>query len=186
MRFPRTCLSEDLCTKILPTFQLPTPIAPPGRGGLAFRWHGTVNLLLFLVVHTGQMEVAVEATKDADHYIRELRAFRRRHRHLKGVLLIQDGDPSHTAGDTKEYWSGCQGWWRRRFTPAHASWLNQAELLVGAFGYHYLKRDSWGSREEFVEHVLASGPEYNWRYAHPFDWTWTNQQMRVWFAKHAH
>jgi DDE superfamily endonuclease len=147
--------------------------------------HGTVNLLLFLVVHTGQMEVAVEATKDAEHYIRALRAFRRRHRHLKGVFLVQDGDPSHTAADTAEYWAGCRGWWRPRLTPAHASWLDQAELLVGAFGYHYLKRGSWGSREEFIEYVLACGPEYNWRYAHPFEWTWTNQQMRVWFAKHA-
>ena len=147
--------------------------------------HGTVNLLLFLIVPTGQMEVAVEATKDADHYIRQLRAFRRRHRHLKGVFLVQDGDPSHTAGDTEAYWAGCRGWWRPRFTPAHASWLNQAELLVGAFKYHYLRRGSWGRREEFIEHVLASGPEYNWRYAHPFEWTWTNQKMRQWFAKHA-
>lgn len=147
--------------------------------------HGTVNLLLFLIVPTGQMEVAVEATKDADHYIRALRAFRRRHRHLKGVFLIQDGDPSHTAGDTEEYWSACRGWWRPRFTPAHASWLNQAELLVGAFGYHYLKRGSWRRREEFIEHVFVSVPEYNGLYAHPFEWTWTNQRMRQWFAKHA-
>ncbi len=147
--------------------------------------HGTVNLLLFLVVHTGRMEVAVEATKDAGHYIRELRDFHRRHRGLKGVFLIQDGDPSHTAGDTAVYWSGSQGWWRPRFTPAHASWLNQAELLAGAFGYHYLKRGSWSSREEFIEHVLASGPEYNRLYALPFERTWTNQQMRQWFAAHA-
>ena len=147
--------------------------------------HGTVNLLLFLVVHTGQMEVAVEATKDAKHYLRALRAFRRRHRHLKGVFLIQDGDPSHTAGDTAKYWAGCRGWWRPRFTPAHASWLNQAELLVGAFGYRYLRRGSWGSREEFIEHVVASAPEYNGLYAHPFEWSWTNQKMRQWFANHA-
>ena len=104
---------------------------------------------------------------------------------LKGVFLIQDGDPSHTAGDTAAYWSGCRGWWRPRFTPAHASWLNQAELLIGAFGYHYLKRGSWGSREEFIEHVLASAPEYNQPLRPPFEWTWTNQKMRQWFAKHA-
>jgi DDE superfamily endonuclease len=146
--------------------------------------HGTVNLLLFLVVHTGRMEVVAEARKDAGHYIGELKGFRRRHRGLKGVFLIQDGDPSHTAGETREYWSGCGGWWRPRFTPAHASWLNQAELLVGAFGGRYLKRASWASREEFIEHVLASGPEYNRRYAHPFEWTWTNQRMRKWFAGH--
>jgi hypothetical protein len=162
--------------------------AVPGfieRQEFEYARHGTVNLLLFLIVHTGRMEIAVEAAKDAEHYIQELKAFRRRHRGLKGVFLIQDGDPSHTAGDTAAYWSGCHDWWRPRFTPAHASWLNQAELLAGAFGYRYLKRDSWGSREEFIEHVWASGPEYNRLYAHPFEWTWTNQQMRQWFAKHA-
>jgi hypothetical protein len=46
--------------------------------------HGTANLLSFLVVHSGRMEVAVGSRKDAEHYIRELRAFRQRHRHLKG------------------------------------------------------------------------------------------------------
>lgn len=162
--------------------------AVPGlieRQEFEYTRHGTVNLLLFLVVHTGRMEVAVEATKDAKHYVQQLRAFRRRHRALKGVFLIQDGDPSHTSGDTEAYWSGCRGWWRPRFTPAHASWLNQAELLVGAFGYRYLKRASRASREEFIEHVLASAPEYNERYAHPFEWMWTNARMRQWFAEHA-
>jgi DDE superfamily endonuclease len=147
--------------------------------------HGTVNLLFFLVVHTGRMEVAIEAKKDAAHYIRELRAFRRRHRSWKGVFLVQDGDPSHTAGATAAYWLSCQGWWRSRFTPVHASWLNQGEPLIGAFAYHYLKRGSWASREEFIEHVRVSGPEYNQLYAHPFEWYWTNQKMRQWFAEHA-
>jgi len=150
-----------------------------------YKRHGTVHLLLFLVVHTGRREVTVEATKDAQHYIGELRAFRRRHRGLKGVFLIQDGDPSHTAGDTATYLSGCRGWWRPRLTPAHASWLNQAELLVGAFGSHYLKRASWANREEFIEQVLASGPEYNRLCAHPFEWTWTNHFRIRWFAEHA-
>jgi hypothetical protein len=147
--------------------------------------HGTVNLLFFLVVHSGQMEVAVEATKDAEHYIGELRAFRGRHRGLKGVYLIQDGDPSHTAGGTQGYCSGCRGWWRPRFTPVHASWLNQAELLIRGFGHRYLRRGSWAGQGELIEHVLASVAEYNRLYAHPFEWTWTNHQMREWFARHA-
>jgi hypothetical protein len=147
--------------------------------------HGTVNLLFFLVVHSGQMELAVESSKDAKHYIQELRAFRGRHRGLKGVYLIQDGDPSHTAAATEEHLRGCRGWWRPCLTPAHASWLNQAEMLIGAFGGRYLRRGSWVTREELVGHALASTPEYNQFYAHPFEWTWTNQQMRQWFAKHA-
>jgi hypothetical protein len=148
--------------------------------------HGTINPLFFLIVHTGRMEVAIEAKKDAAHYIEELKGFRQRHRGLKGVFLVQDGDPSHTAGDTAAYWSGCQGWWRPRFTPVHASWLDQAELLIGAFGHHYLKRGSWATRQELIDHVVLSAPEYNRRYAHPFEWTWTNQKMRKWFAEHAH
>jgi hypothetical protein len=71
--------------------------------------HGTVNLLFFLIVHSGRMEVAAEDTKDAEHYVRELRAFRRRHHHLKGVFLVQDGDPSHTAAATAAYLAGCGG-----------------------------------------------------------------------------
>jgi hypothetical protein len=61
--------------------------AVPGRieqQEFEYTRHGTVNLLFFLTVHTGRMEVAVEAAKDAKHYIEALRAFRRRHRGLKG------------------------------------------------------------------------------------------------------
>src|SRR6516225_7734791 len=96
----------------VPNFQVlerrPTRRAVPGsieQREFEYTRHGTVNLLLFLVVHTGRMEVAAEATKDAAHYIGALRAFRRRHRHLRGVFLVQDGDPSHTSGDTAVYWS---------------------------------------------------------------------------------
>jgi hypothetical protein len=94
---------------------------------------GTVNVLNFLVVHSGRMETAVVERKDAAHYVRELRALRRRHRRLRGVFLVHDGDPGHTAADTEAYLDECGGWWRPRLTPAHASWLNQAELLNRAF-----------------------------------------------------
>jgi hypothetical protein len=146
--------------------------------------HGTVNILAFLIVHSGRMEAACVGTKDAEHYIEELGKFRRRHRHLRGVYLIHDGDPSHTAAATGDYLAGCKGWWRSRFTPVHASWLDQAELLLDAFSYRYLERASWRSREEFIEHVGHAWPEYNRLYAHPFEWTWTNQRMRKWFDEH--
>lgn len=182
-----------VCADEVPNFQVlergPIRRAIPGsieQQEFEYTRHGTVNLLLFLIVHTGQMEVGVVGKKDAEHYIEQLRCFRRRHRGLKGAFLVQDGDPGHTAGATAAYCDSCQGWWRPRFTPAHASWLNQAELLSGAFGYHYLRRGSWQDRQEFIDHVIASGPEYNRLYAHPFEWTWTNPKMREWFAKHAH
>lgn len=147
--------------------------------------HGTVNILTFLIVHTGRMEATCLESNDAKHYVRALQHFHRAHRGLEGVYLIHDGGPSHVASETSDYFAGCHGWWKPRLTPAHASWLDQAELLNHAFDVRYLKRRSWSSRGEYIEHVEASWPEYNRLYAHPFEWTWTNQKMRRWFEEHA-
>jgi DDE superfamily endonuclease len=147
--------------------------------------HGTVCILTFLIVHTGHMEACILDANDADHYIPALARFQAGHASLRGVFLVQDGGASHIAAKTEAYYAACRGWWRPRLTPAHASWLNQGELLNHAFAYHYLQRGSWASRAEYIAHVEASWPEYNRLYAHPFEWTWTNHRMRQWFAKHS-
>ncbi len=146
--------------------------------------HGTVNILAFLIVHSGRMEASCIETKNAKTYIQELKRFRRRHRHLRGIYLIHDGDPSHTAAATEDYLASCDRWWHRRLTPVHASWLDQAEILLNVFSDRYLKRTSWRSRGEFIEQVDHAWPEYNRLYAHPFEWTWTNRKMRKWYADH--
>jgi hypothetical protein len=147
--------------------------------------HGTVNILNFLVVHTGRMEAAILETNGAEHLIPALEAFRRGHLRLRGVFLVLDGGGSHIAGETADYFAGCGGWWRPRLAPAHASWLNQGEILNHAFGLRYLKRGSWSSREAYIAHVMASWPEYSRLYAHPIEWTGTNPKMRRWFDEHA-
>lgn len=146
--------------------------------------HGTVNVLLFLIVPTGQMQAVCPEHKNAQHYIEALEQFRQHHQHRRGAFLIQDGDPSHTAAATTQYFR-THPWWRPRFTPAHASWLNQGELLNHAFSHHYLKRSSWPTRQALIDQIDAAWPEYNRLHAHPFEWTWTNQKMRKWFAQHA-
>ena len=109
--------------------------------------HGTVTVLMLLVVHTGQMQAVCLGSKSAQNYIRALRDFRRDHRHLRGVFLIPDNDPTHTAGKTQAFFGQSHGWWRPRNTPVHASWLNQAELLNSAFRHRYLNRGSWATRQ---------------------------------------
>jgi len=181
-----------VCVDEIPTFQVlerePIRRAIPGsieQREFDYTRHGTVNMLVFLVVHSGLMELAFLGSNDAEHYRPELELFHRQHKELRGVFLIQDGGSSHIAASTRSYFADSQGWWKPRYTPANASWLNQAEILIHAFKHYYLKRASWKSQAEFKTHVLASWPEYNHRYAHPFEWSWTNQKMRQWFAKHA-
>jgi hypothetical protein len=181
-----------VCVDEIPNFQVlernPIRRAIPGsieQQEFDYTRHGTVNMLVFLVVHTGLMELVFLKANDHAHYIPELELFRKQHRELKEVFLIQDGGSSHIAAETKCYFDSHKNWWKPRYTPANASWLNQAEILIHAFKHYYLKRASWESQEQFRIHVLASWPEYNHCYAHPFEWTWTNQKMRQWFAKHA-
>jgi hypothetical protein len=66
-----------VCVDEIPNFQIierrPIRRAIPGsieHQEFEYVRHGTINLLLFLIVHTGRMELAVEAKKDAEHYIR--------------------------------------------------------------------------------------------------------------------
>ena len=99
-----------VCADEMPNLQVlerePIRQAIPGsieQQEFEYTRHGTVNLLLFLVVHTGRMDLAVLPTNNAAHYIEALRHFRRRHRHLEGVFLVHDGGPSHIAGATADY-----------------------------------------------------------------------------------
>src|SRR5262249_56769757 len=127
--------------------------------------------LVSLDVHPGAMELTVVGADGAAHYIPALRDCRARHRRLKGAFLIHDGGASHIAQATADYLKGCAGWWCPRLTPAHASWLNQAEMLVRAFGGRYLRRGSWATRGGVIEHVMASWPEDHRRDAPPFQLT---------------
>ena len=92
-------------------------------------------MLMFLVVHSGLMELAFLEKNDAEHYLPELKLFRQHHEELRGVFLIQDGGSSHIAGDTQRYIAESDGWWRPRYTPANASWLNQAEILIHSVAF---------------------------------------------------
>jgi hypothetical protein len=79
--------------------------------------HGTVNLLTFLVVHTGRMRVAFLPRNDAEAYVWALRQLRADYGHLRGVYLIHDGGPSHVAAATGAYLSSLGGRWHPRRTP---------------------------------------------------------------------
>ncbi len=129
-----------VCVDEIPTFQVleREPIRRAVPGSIEQREfdstrHGTVNMLVFLVVHSGLMELAFLERNDAEHYLPELELFRRQHQELRGVFLIQDGGSSHPAGDPQGYFAESGGWWRPRSTPANASWLNQAEILIHSF-----------------------------------------------------
>ena len=100
---------------------------------------------------------------------------RRRH-------FIVDNGGAHLAADTPRSFAR-RPRLRALYTPAHASWLKHAELWLRAVTDQYLDRFDAESRPHLLEPLTASWREYNHRFAHPFEWSWTRRDMYAWAEK---
>lgn len=146
--------------------------------------HGTVNLLAGMTVHDGHMWAECLEANDGAHFRPALQRYLKGFGAYVGIYLVMDNGSSHIAVDTRTLLQGLKGpWVRVCYTPPHASWLNQAELLLGAFSARYLKRGSWDSRQAMMDHLEGSWMEYNELFAHPFAWSWTRLDFRQWVEK---
>lgn len=179
------CLDEKPNIQVLQR-RCPTKPTQPGlieRMEFEYIRHGTVNFLASLLVHRGTMRGWCLEKNDGACLRAVLPEVLRPHRRARRVHLIWDGGPSHTDHLTLALLRKYENV-RVLFTPAHASWLDQAELLLRAFSARYLKRGDWASRAQFVRHLEESWPEYNQLYAHPFTWLWTRSNLHAWVARH--
>jgi Integrase core domain. len=144
--------------------------------------HGTVVLLVAFNVFDGRMWACCLDANDHQHFLWALGQIARRWARARQIHLIMDNGSSHIDHNTQAYLNA-HGRFRPLYTPAHASWLNQAELLLRAFSDKYLKHFESASRQHLIEHINTSWPEYNQWFAHPFNWSWTRRQMHEWASK---
>ena len=175
------CVDEKPNLQALERRCPPQPLQPGRitREEFEYRRHGTVTFLVALDVFNGTMRGVCLDRNDQAHFIRALPRLLRSYQAARRIHLILDNGSSHIAGTTQ---ACLTNWPRLRylFTPPHASWLNQAELLLRAFGARYLDHLDVPSRRVLIAHLEASCPEYNRHYAHPFSWSWTRRQLRDW------
>lgn len=180
------CLDEKPNIQVLER-RCPTRSMRPGhieRREFEYVRHGTVNFLVKLVVHSGQMRGWCLERNDGACLRAVLPQVLGDHRDARRIHLIWDNGSSHIAQETRDWLRGNAPHVRVLYTPPHASWLDQAELLLRAFAARYLQRGDWASRSQFIAHLNASWPEYNRLYAHPFTWSWTRSKMHQWVARH--
>jgi transposase len=176
-----------ICVDEKPNLQALSRCAPkqPMRAGqverreFEYERHGTTNFLVSFNVFAGQMWGCCLDKNDHEHFLWGMRQVDRRYRLAKRIHLIMDNGPSHIDHHTRAYFAAHPRF-RVLYTPAHASWLNQAELLLRAFADKYLDRFDCASRQELIDHLNASWPEYNRYFAHPFSWSWTRRHMYEW------
>ena len=128
--------------------------------GLDRRWEweykrdGTVNLLVTYTPITGRLWGRVLLKNDHGHFIDSMEAYLRTvPRTIRRIHCILDNGAAYIAKETQA-WVAAQG--DRvvfHFTPAHASWVNQAELALSAFGRRYLRDRVSVSRTELIAHI---------------------------------
>jgi hypothetical protein len=164
---------------------MPRQSMQPGqreRREFEYKRHGTVTFQVAFNVYDGTRQGWCLDKNDHDHFLWCLRQVARRYRRARRIHLIMDNGSSHIDHHTKGYFAAHPRW-RALYTPAHASWLNQAELLLRAFTDKYLDRLDCESRHQLIDHLQASWPEYNRRFAHPFSWSWTRRHLYAWAEK---
>lgn len=121
---------------------------------------------------------------DSEHLCQTLPGLLQPFHSYQRVHLIWDGGPSHTSAATLSFLRSHYGAWLRILpTPAHASWLNQAGLLLKSFEVRYLQRGNWESRQQLIDHLCASAPEYNRLWAQPINRAWTRRDLHDWAEK---
>ena len=178
------CVDEKPNIQALSRLKPTQPMRPGQITRLEFEYkrHGTVTLLVALDVYTGKMWACCLDANDHEHFIWALRQIARRWARARRIHLIMDNGPSHIDHHTREYLAKHRRY-RPLYTPAHASWLDQAELLLRAFTDKYLKHFESASRQHLINHLDISWPEYNQWFAHPFEWSWTRHDMFEWAKK---
>lgn len=160
----------------------PTQPMSPGqivRREVEYKRHGTVTLLVAFNVFDGMMWGCCLEANDYEHFQWALRQISQRWARAGQIHLIMDNGSSHIDHHTRKYLHS-HARFRPLYTPVHASWLNQAELLLRAFTDKYLKHFESASRQHLIDHINVSWPEYNEWFAHPFTWSWTRRQMYEW------
>ncbi len=175
------------CMDEKPNIQALRLVAPTQRMGpdrierreFEYERKGIVHFLVAFNVYDGTMLGWCLDKNDHDHFLWGVRQVERRYPKARRIHLILDNGGSHIAHETQRYFTR-RPRLRVLYTPAHASWLKQAELLLRAFTAKSLTRFDPESRQHLIEHLTLSWPEYNRRFAHPFDWSWTRRDLRAW------
>jgi transposase len=157
-----------------------TTPAGPGRAGrqeFEYRRHGTASLLAALEVHSGEVVAQDIARNDSVTFIGFLGDLDRHVDPAVAIHLIMDNGSSHVSKATQQ-WLADHPRFVAHYTPKHASWLNQIELVFSIVARKVLKRGNFTSRDDLVSKIMRFIAARN-ETARPFAWTYTGEPLKV-------
>jgi transposase len=155
----------------------PAGPARPARREFEYRRHGTASLLAALEVHSGEVTGTAIKNNNSVTFMAFLDEIDRVVAPGLEVHLVLDNGPSHTSGATRA-WLAEHPRFVAHYTPKHASWVNQCELVFSILSRKVLKRGSFRSRDDLVSKLMGFIARYN-QSSRPFAWTYSGQPLKV-------
>ena len=152
--------------------QRPLP-GRPGRYECEYIRHGTQSLLASFDINTGRVVARCGPTRTAEDLVAFLEQVATEYRNASKVIVVWDNLNIHHDGPS-ERWTAFNerhgGKFEFRYTPLHASWMNQVEIFFSILHRRCLKYGSFPSAEALRDQVLAFIKRWNEKDGHAFDW----------------
>jgi transposase len=148
----------------------------PARQEFEYVRHGTASLVAALDVTSGEVLTEVIARNDAATFTAFLDRLDTAIDPSKEMHVVLDNGSSHTAKHTKA-WLAAHPRWHVYWTPPHASWLNQVELVFSALTRRVLRHGDFASRDDLIAKMDAYVIKRN-ETARPFRWTYEGSPLK--------
>ena len=154
-------------------------VAPgrPARREFEYIRHGTISIIAALNVHSGEVLTERIAKNDSVTFIRFLTMLDEHTDPNLTIHLVLDNGSSHTSKATKK-WLREHPRFQPHYTPAHASWLDQAELFFSILTRRLLRRGQFTSQQDLADRIENFVIVYN-RTAKPYRWTYEGRPLKA-------
>src|SRR3954452_14574030 len=147
----------------------------PTRREFEYRRNGTAVLFAGLDVHDGTVAGWVTDSSRSDNFVDFLGDLVAQTPVGLDLHCIVDNLSAHSTPTVAEFLAQ-NPHVHLHFTPTHASWLNQVELLFSILERRLLRRGEFDSVEDLADRIIAFIKDYN-RRAAPFRWTYDGRPL---------
>lgn len=143
--------------------------------------NGTQNLFAALRVHTGEVSAMAAKTRNRFDLIRFLDQLEAEIPNGRQVIAITDNLSTRTTAEVG-HWLAEHPRWRFVFTPKHASWLNQVEIVFSILQRKILTPNDCRDLDDVARRIGAFEQSFNER-GEPFHWRFTRSDLELFLKK---
>jgi transposase len=149
----------------------------PRRQEFEYVRHGTQALIAGLDVHSGQTIAACGDTRTQADLLAFMEQVAEAYPE-RPIHVVWDNLNTHRSGVWETFNERHGGRFHFHFTPIHASWVNQIELLFGIFSKRVLRNASHTSKDHLKERTLAWFEERD-QAPKPFKWSFRGYHLKT-------